>query len=77
MGIFANIFSWDARDDFGIKLFYDCELLIDVGHYDKGDKFTSIQFDDEKMVLYFFIGDYNDDENPSVQVMFKELGIIV
>jgi hypothetical protein len=68
---FTNIFDWSAWDDIGLKCFYYCELLMDIGEFKSGDEFDNIQFDDEKLILYFYKN--TDDYYPC---MIKKLGII-
>ena len=56
MGILDKIFSWSGWDDItdDFEIYYDCELLIDVGEYQKGSEFNNIQFDKNRLILYFY-----------------------
>jgi hypothetical protein len=56
MGILDKIFSWSGWDDItdDFEIYYDCELLIDVGEYQKGSEFNNIQFDKNRLFLYFY-----------------------
>lgn len=69
MGKFKNIFEWcewdDISDDF--EIYYDCELLVDVGEYKEGHEFANIQFDKKRLVLYFC---KDEDDEPIMTKKF-------
>lgn len=52
MGRFKDIFEWDEM--FEIEVFYDCELIRDIGGFRRGEEFDNIQFDKHDLVLYFY-----------------------
>jgi hypothetical protein len=62
MGTFKNIFYWSGWDDISedFEIYYECELLVDVGDYKKGIEFENIQFDKKRLILYFCMD--GDDE---------------
>jgi hypothetical protein len=55
MGILDKIFNWSGWDDLSedFEIYYECELLVDVGDYKKGTEFENIQFDKKRLILYF------------------------
>lgn len=64
MGNFKNIFEWNGGwDDVGedFEIYYDCELLRNVGEYKKGQTFENIQFDTTRLILYFYCSDSDDE----------------
>ncbi len=68
MGRFKNIFDWEEWDDmFEIEIFYDCELVSDVGDFKVGTLFDNIQFDKHDLVLYFY-----ENEGDSTPCMVKK-----
>jgi hypothetical protein len=72
MPSFSNIFEWADWDDCGeSKVFYECELLRDVGEFTKGDKFSNVTWEEETLKLRFYLTD--DECEP---VMVKTLGLV-
>jgi hypothetical protein len=67
---FSDIFEWSGWDDFEVKVFYDCELLRDVGSFKKGAKFSTVTWDEETLTLKFCL---SGEEKP---VMVKKLGLV-
>lgn len=57
---FMHIFSWEEWQDFGdaFEMYFDCELLIDLGEFEDGQEFPMVVFDKKRMMLSF----YNDED---------------
>lgn len=58
---FGDIFLWDSWDDFGIEIYYNCELVKNIGDFETGHEFDNIQFDKVKMKLYFYKNEGDSD----------------
>ncbi len=69
MSSFMDVFKWKSWDQFNYKFFYECTLLRKIGDFDAGTYFNSVIFDDEKMILEFYMGD--DVEVPVMVKSFR------
>lgn len=66
---FMDLFSWEGWDEFGdrFEMYINCELLKNIGKFEKGTLFPSIYFDKKLLSLSFY-----EDEDGSKLVMEKK-----
>jgi hypothetical protein len=58
MSQFMDVFKWvdcEQYDQYDHKYFYDCTLLRKIGDYEAGTFFKGVNFNDEKMILEFYL----------------------
>lgn len=58
-----QLFAWQGWDEMGVSClqFYDVELIVPIGEFPVGHKFSSAFMDNEKSIVCFY--DANDKES--------------
>jgi hypothetical protein len=69
MATFMDVFKWSDWDQFEHKLFYECKLLRKIGDFEAGTVFNNVTFNDEKMILEFYLNGY--DTVPTMVKSFR------
>jgi hypothetical protein len=68
MPVFSDVFEWASWDDMGIKLFYECVLIRDVGSFKSGHYFDYVSFNHEDFKVKFYTK-FGDDTPGIVKTM--------